>query len=207
MYFWQVDNVTLPLYLTVGSDSAAAVAVLLPLWSLSNFAKAFRLTSCFWDGSVDNKISSLEIWSHLKVELNVMIRKLCTKWSVNQLQGTMACFDHQRKTHTNLRINDTFLHLTFTKSWLFLQCFKRLYLCRCPLVHATAYMIGLDRLFVPISFALSRSCLFTAERHTDVCIWPTSFPGFSLTRYSVRTSRREAWLEPSWNLTAYMETE
>ena len=76
MYFWQVDNVTLPLYLTVGSDSAAAVAVLLPLWSLSNFAKAFRLTSCFWDGSIDNKISSLEIWSHLKVELNVMSRKL-----------------------------------------------------------------------------------------------------------------------------------
>ena len=69
-------HVTLPLYLTVGSDSAAAVAVLLPLWSLSNFAKAFRLTSCFWDGSVDNKISSLEIWSHLKVELNVMSRKL-----------------------------------------------------------------------------------------------------------------------------------
>ena len=69
-------HVTLPLYLTVGSDSAAAVAVLLPLWSLSNFAKAFRLTSCFWDGSIDNKISSLEIWSHLKVELNVMSPKL-----------------------------------------------------------------------------------------------------------------------------------
>ena len=153
MYLWQVDNVTLPLYLTVGSDSAAAVAVLLPLWSLSNFAKAFRLTSCFWDGSVDNKISSLEIWSHLKVELNVMSRKLYKMICQSTQRDHGLLWPSKKKTHTDLRINDNLLHLTFIKSWSFLQCFKRMHLCRCPLVLATDYMIGFLRFFARISFA------------------------------------------------------
>lgn len=60
----------------------------------------------------------------------------------------MAYFDHQRKTHTYLRINDTLSHLTFIKSWWFLQCFKRMHVCRYPLVLVTAYTIGFVRSFV-----------------------------------------------------------
>ena len=144
--------VTLPLYLTVGSDSVAAVAVLLPLWSLSNFAKAFRLTSCFWDGSDDNKISSLEIWSHVKVELNVQSQIVQNDLSINS-KGPWLTLTIKEKTHTYLRINDNLLHLTFIKSWSFLKCFKRMHLCKCPLVLATDYMIGFVRFFARISFA------------------------------------------------------
>ena len=195
-------NVTLPLYLTVGSDSAAAVAVLLPLWSLSNFAKAFRLTSCFWDGSVDNKISSSEIWSHLKVELNVMSRKLYK----------MICQSTQRDHGLLWQSKKNAYWFAYKRSCLTLAG------CFCSVLSACTYVDARWSLLPPIWSALfvfllgfllhlSTSCQFTVARHTDACIWPTSLPGCSLIRHSVRTSRREAWLEPSSNLTAYMETE